>query len=253
MRYLIISPHLDDAVLSCGEFMKKVIMNHHCLTIVTVFTGSPDPELLSSPAKEFHQMCGLGVDAVAVRKREDERAMCLFRTDFFHLGFLEALYRMDNSGGWIYPSLDALYQQGLEKESDTIIALKGKLELFIGQADRVFVPFGLGNHIDHRIVRRAAEELMGQKAGNKLFLYEDIPYVCKDFDKDWIYDLANGYRAVLYEINEEEWRVKMQAVNCYESQLYMLWDTPEQMRFQLENMSVKYAEKGNRSIRFWTL
>src|SRR5579862_4211033 len=70
-RLLVISPHLDDAVLSCGALM----LAHPGATVATLFAASPDS--YSDPLNEHDTDCGFspGDDTMAVRRAEDVRAL----------------------------------------------------------------------------------------------------------------------------------------------------------------------------------
>jgi LmbE family N-acetylglucosaminyl deacetylase len=70
-RLLVISPHLDDAVLSCGS----LLLAHPGATVATLFAASP--ETYTDPLNEHDTDCGFapGEDTMAVRREEDARAL----------------------------------------------------------------------------------------------------------------------------------------------------------------------------------
>ena len=70
-RLLVISPHLDDAVLSCGA----LLLAHPGATVATLFAASPPA--YTDPLNEHDTDCGFrpGDDTMAVRREEDVRAM----------------------------------------------------------------------------------------------------------------------------------------------------------------------------------
>jgi LmbE family N-acetylglucosaminyl deacetylase len=70
-RLLVVSPHLDDAVMSCGA----LLLAHPGATVVTMFAASPAE--YSDPLNEHDQDCGFrpGDDTMAVRRDEDVRAL----------------------------------------------------------------------------------------------------------------------------------------------------------------------------------
>ena len=70
-RLLVISPHLDDAVLSCGA----LLLAHPGATVATLFAASPDA--YTDPLNEHDTDCGFhpGDDTMAVRRDEDVHAM----------------------------------------------------------------------------------------------------------------------------------------------------------------------------------
>lgn len=86
-RVVVLSPHPDDAVLSCGQFLSA----HPGTTVVTVFCGFPAS--YPDPPNAWARLSGFGPDddIVAVRRDEDRRALGLLAATPVHLdGFPEA-------------------------------------------------------------------------------------------------------------------------------------------------------------------
>ncbi len=85
-RVVVLSPHLDDAAISCGAFLST----HPGVTVVTVFCGVP-PTIIDPP-NWWSQLSGFGPgdDVVAARRAEDRRALARLRATPVHLdGFPE--------------------------------------------------------------------------------------------------------------------------------------------------------------------
>ena len=76
-RIVVVSPHLDDAVLGCGRFLSA----HPGATVVTVFAGNPPkyPE----PMRMWDVQSGFapGDDVMETRRNEDDAALALRRCD----------------------------------------------------------------------------------------------------------------------------------------------------------------------------
>jgi LmbE family N-acetylglucosaminyl deacetylase len=70
-RIVVVSPHLDDAVLSLGAAMARAASADW--TVITVFAGDPDSTDAAGP---YDRRCGFltAADAAIVRRREDQRA-----------------------------------------------------------------------------------------------------------------------------------------------------------------------------------
>ena len=70
-RLLVISPHLDDAILSCGA----LLLAHPGATVATLFAASPAE--YTNPLNEHDTECGYqpGDDTMAARRDEDVCAM----------------------------------------------------------------------------------------------------------------------------------------------------------------------------------
>jgi len=91
-RVVIVSPHLDDAVLGCANFMAA----HPGATVITVFAGNP-PEYPTSPMRKWDVQSGFapGDDVMETRRREDDAALAILDATPVHLDFVEHTY---NSG-----------------------------------------------------------------------------------------------------------------------------------------------------------
>ena len=147
---LVISPHLDDAVLSCGRW---IAARPGCV-VVTVCAGAPrDPSLRTG----WDARSGFGGagEAVAARRLEDARA----------LGLLGAAPR------W----LD--FADGQYGESVPAAALAEALReaLRAARPEAVLYPLGLF-HPDHRLAHDAAVAALDGLGVAEAYAYEDVPY-----------------------------------------------------------------------------
>ena len=250
-KNIFISPHLDDAVVSCGEYIKKLKNHKEDILVITVFTGAPSAELLSAVAKQFHGAWGLGDDAVLARKKEDEAAMKLLNVDYIYLDEHECLYRIDRQGKSKYNQISEIHTNDFSKDMDTIERLNSRLvEIFDKlEVGKVFVPLGIGRHIDHIVSRKCIEDI-AENRPLEIFYYEEIPYVCTGQDAGWKVDLTKGLVCSIVNITDEEWLHKVEGINCYKSQLGIMWGCEEKQMNQLNEASQKYS-KDCRSIRFW--
>ena len=156
-RVVVLSPHLDDAVLSCGMFLAA----HPGTTVVTVFCGFP-AEILDPP-NWWAQISGFGPgeDVVAARRAEDERALDRLAAVPRHLdGFPERDLQPDEPIATATQVADAL--------AEVIDDLEPSLLL---------VPMGLANP-EHVCVHDAAlmvRERLGDD-GPSWIAYQDIAY-----------------------------------------------------------------------------
>jgi len=63
MDWVFLSPHLDDAVLSCGGFIFELIQKGERVEICTICAGDPPPGELSPLAEMLHQRWGVTAQA----------------------------------------------------------------------------------------------------------------------------------------------------------------------------------------------
>lgn len=87
MHALLISPHLDDAVFGCGEWLQA----HPGTRVVTVFAGNPAHD---TPLTDWDARCGFEAtrDVVAARRAEDRAALAVLGAEPLWLDFLDSQY-----------------------------------------------------------------------------------------------------------------------------------------------------------------
>src|SRR6266480_1351904 len=104
-RILVLSPHLDDAVLGCGHLLAA----HSGSTVLTVFAGAPDtyPESMTW----WDQMAGFsrGDDPLVARRREDADALDELGAKPIWLDFVEHQY-LDRDD-WVRPAAIVLRER----------------------------------------------------------------------------------------------------------------------------------------------
>lgn len=90
-RIAVVSPHPDDAVLSCGQFLAA----HPGATVVTVFAGAPDR--YPNPPSWWSTLAGFGPgdDITAMRRAEDADALGHLDATPIWLDFLESQFDPD--------------------------------------------------------------------------------------------------------------------------------------------------------------
>ncbi len=151
-RLVVISPHLDDAALSCAGLL---IARPGCV-VATVYTGVPEDTGMQT---DWDRRCGFANAGQAMRARagEDRRAMEYVRAERVTLDFVDGQY---------VPCADV----ELPALTERLLRL-----VTCERPDGVLIPLGLLHH-DHVRVSDAAllvREVCGEAAW---FAYEDVPY-----------------------------------------------------------------------------
>ena len=176
---LVLSPHLDDAALSCGALLART----EPLTVLDVFTQRPEPEQVT----DWDRRCGFrgSDDAIAARWAEEQAA---FAASPHHFAAVDLL--------------DVQYTSGPREEVD-VSRIARAVDAWlreVGGAATVAVPVGAGtppgvsrslltrlrakragtfafdNSPDHLFVRDAVLGHLRGRAEVDLVLYEDYPY-----------------------------------------------------------------------------
>lgn len=183
-KLFFISPHLDDAAFSLGSYMSKA-RSRNKLVVVNVFTRGGLAHTLS--ARAFLHQCQVGdVNKLfALRRREDNSALHGIGAKVIDWGYIDALWRRKSKKsnlpaefGSIYPTYRWHVVGGkVSRHDDTLIhELQQKLLTLISGAGsdyHVYCPLGVGNHVDHLLVRAACEAVVPP---TRLVYWLDFPY-----------------------------------------------------------------------------
>jgi LmbE family N-acetylglucosaminyl deacetylase len=221
-RSVYLSPHLDDAVLSCGGLIHQ--QRDMRPLVITCFAGVPDYRVLSPFAAEQHQRWGEPADPIGQRRGEDAAALAHLGAAYEHWDYLDCIYRRDPvSGEFLYASEDALWGAVASQEGGLIGELATRLSQALARGGvQLYAPLAVGRHVDHQLVLRVALRL--RRRGWPVQFYEDYPYA-EDPQK-----LARARQrwttppdATIVWLAEEDLAAKTAAIRCYASQLDVLF------------------------------
>jgi len=245
--HVYVSPHLDDAVLSCGATIARLAAAAEDVTVVTVFAGTPTT--LPPLASALHRKWGL--QTVQARRVEDIQACELLGVDFEHLEYQDAIYRVDAAGKPHYRRLRLLHGPAAAEDGVVLESVARRLvDLLAGwPGAHIYGPAAVGSHVDHALTRRAVEiacRLLPQQEVKPL-LYEDLPYACRQEDPV----AAGPGREVLSACSAQDWDRKISAVERYSSQLDMLWPERDWVR-ELHQHSARIRSRDDHYVeRSW--
>ena len=241
-QHVILSPHLDDAPLSCGGAIHHWAQAGEPVLVVTCMAGDPPAGPLSDFAEFQHRNWELDAqEAYAARRAEERKALRILGATYRHLNFLDCIYRGDGKQFFYHSDADifgAVHPADRGLVEDLMVAFRDLSGLT--PATRVYAPLGIGNHVDHQLLRSAAQAWRG----NRVLFYEDYPYAERGVS-------AVGYSPVLTPLQEADLAAKVAAIDCYRSQISTLFGD----RTSMENRVWRYAERisGRRGYaeRFW--
>ncbi|HEX6290420.1 MAG TPA: PIG-L family deacetylase [Herpetosiphonaceae bacterium] len=173
-EHVYIAPHLDDAVLSCGGRIALQVDGGQPVLVVTICAGRPAASAELSPfAQYLHSAWALGDDPVGLRREEDRRALASLGCAGLHLGELDAPYRVAD-----YGARDAVFGTPVTGDplAEALEPILTQLHAQQPQA-RLYMPLGVGQHVDHQLV--CAAGLMLHEQGADVVWYEDAPYAAR--------------------------------------------------------------------------
>ena len=170
-RVIVLSPHLDDAILSCGGLLwhlRRHMPHVPCLVVSICTADSPLTTHARHPWRD-------AIAAPSVRRQEDRSAMSTLDCPYIHLGFLDAIDRMDRQGKPMYRQVFHVDSHPDDADHERELALTLR-RICAGPGPTLLVsPIGIGGHIDHVQCSRSATAL-GDHDGVSLLYYEDVPY-----------------------------------------------------------------------------
>ncbi len=225
MRWIYISPHLDDAVLSAGGLIHDQIRAGNQVEIWTILCGVPPTEELSPFAQVLHFQWGIPKveDLIRSRRAEDEKACQLVGAKPVYFDYLDCIYRRGKNDDWLY---SYIFVPPHEDEADLPARIAESISARLEPTDQLVCQLGLGSHVDHIVVRRAVELIQ-----RPLLYYVDIPYLFKT-PEEFSPNTA-GMKANAYAVSEAGLGAWQEAIAAYESQISSLFESPEHMRSQI--------------------
>jgi LmbE family N-acetylglucosaminyl deacetylase len=231
---IYLSPHLDDAALSCGGRIFQQTAQGQRVLIVTIMAGEPEPGHVSEYAQTLHDRWELPPEVVAARRAEDVAACQILGADYLHLNIPDCIYRTDpESGRDLYGDWAGITGQIHPLEQNLIQDLVNQFAA-LSPHRQMIAPLAIGNHVDHQIVRQAAERC----CGTRLVYYEDFPY-SQDAAAHAavIPPTSRFWRHQLIPLSEEAIQVKIKAIAAFTSQLSTFFDG----RVDLEDQIIRHT------------
>jgi LmbE family N-acetylglucosaminyl deacetylase len=171
----VISPHPDDAVLSCW----LTLTAPGEVTVINLFTGLP---VHGSPVSWWDGLTGATDPTLRMSERlaEDRRALALAGRQSVNLDFVDDQYR-----------------DGTQPLEGIVEELRARLT----PGATVLAPAGIGGHPDHLLARSAALRL--HHSGHQLALYAELPHaICHG----WPQEVHGGSRDARLSTADVDWQ-----------------------------------------------
>jgi LmbE family N-acetylglucosaminyl deacetylase len=187
--FLALSPHLDDAILSCGALLTYAGQRVP-VTIATFFTEAAPPPYTVSASQYLHQVGIRDAEHLyRARRAEDGRVLEGMGVAWRHAGLTDAPFRRKprtRPGRWwpsrrlpaelvhVYPTYRLHVASGriAADDTDTVHRAVGFIETLLSERRAlVLAPAGVGRHVDHVLVRTAAN-----LCSERVIYYSEFPY-----------------------------------------------------------------------------
>ena len=221
MKWIILSPHLDDAVYSCGGFIWDLTNAGQEVEVWTICGSDPPPGPLSPFAASLHSDWDLSANAYQVRRQEDQDALQILGAKPRYLSYLDCIYRQSIVNEYYYVNEIAIFGGLDAREIGLINQLSAELLSELPTDARIIAPLGIGNHVDHELTRKAANRL-----SRTVFYYADYPYARESEGREILRFLnsSDDWSAEIFPVSSEGFFKWIQASRSYESQFSIFWE-----------------------------
>ncbi len=166
---VILSPHLDDAVLSLGGLIGREVAAGRDVEVVSCFTSGPPLDTIVPAHRVFGDY--------SMRRAEDERAMRVLGARHRWLDLHERIWRqpaLPPSG--VFPTHVFRTPDRMDDFAELKSIRAAIASILEAGATVVYAPLAIGHHVDHVEVALAAlRETLGSGAFDRIKFYED-PY-----------------------------------------------------------------------------
>ncbi len=227
-NYCFVSPHLDDALLSCSQLISSLSKKRE-LIVINVFTDAPN---VKSTISAWWYLKKLGYKNASIlykrRREEDRSAYKKLHISPINLGFVDALWRKKEKHGLlqmletVIPELSVIYPTykyhittGRLSPLDwsTMKNITQQIKQITNvKNDYIFAPLGIGNHVDHILVHNVCKAL-----SKNIIYYSDFPY------NIWLNNYGKppkGYQKIVVTVDLIK---KREQIASYQSQFLHLF------------------------------
>jgi LmbE family N-acetylglucosaminyl deacetylase len=249
-RSIFLSPHPDDAVLSCGGWIYQLAEAGERPIVITIFGGDRPVDVpLSDFARSLHERWQLGDDASARRRDEDRAACDRLGCYLIQLPFADAVYRVDEGHRHLYDSEEAIFGEVRDGEAIDRVADAVQVRVRRVSNAQLIVPLTAGHHVDHVITRLAAERLNAE-----LIYYEDYPYAEQPERMAQTWERTNGsadeWVSESIGLSEAALHAKSEAFLQHRSQISTFYRNAEEARQRMRAYA-EFVGQGQPAERYW--
>lgn len=242
MKWIYLSPHLDDIALSCGGLVWEQSQAGAAVSIWTICAGDPPGGSLSAFAASLHARWQTQPQAAQERRQEDFLSCQQMGADYRHFTVPDCIYRRGPEGEFLYDSEESLFGELHPQEQILAANLADQIAAGLAPEDQLVSPLTLGHHVDHQLTRAAAERL-----GQSLWYYEDYPYAEKASQALAALGEA-GWKPVVHAVSPAGIRAWQASIAAHRSQISTFWPDLETMQSAVQRY---YQQRGG--ICLWRL
>lgn len=163
MTSLVVSPHLDDAILSLGGTIARWVRGGERVVIATVYTTGPALADVPEAMRKFADY--------ATRRAEDAAACAAVGAEVRYLDRIERAFRRP-----FLSAMECFTTPDSRAGFATLPEVTAAIDSLLGSDfDRIVLPLGIGNHVDHVETLLAASDCIAARGlASRVAFYEDF-------------------------------------------------------------------------------
>lgn len=227
MQTIFLSPHFDDIALSCGGLVWQKSQAGEQVSIWTICAGEIPAGPLSEFAIKLHTRWQTGGQAVEQRRIEDIASCNILGADYRHFSVPDCIYRFTETkeitGEQPVTARHHLYSEETflgpihPAEEALIEDLARLLKKEIPEKAVLVSPLAIGGHVDHRLVRRVAEQ-----TGRQLLYYADYPY-CVQSSQEVAQLTQKNWPKIIHPLSLAGLQAWQDSIAAHASQISTFW------------------------------
>ena len=243
MRWIYLSPHLDDAVLSAGGLIYEQTRSGISVEIWTFMCGYAPESDVSPFAQLLHDLWGFSSaeETTRMRREEDMNAAAILGARTIHFDFLDCIYRRGANGEWLYSDITTPPRP---QDAELPSQLAAEIRKHLQPEDVLVCQLAVGSHVDHVLVRQGAELVR-----HPLVYDIDVPYIF--YKPEELEPRSRDMEGSIHPVSEEGLARWKEAMLAYKSQIPVLgeaFDSPENAQNSLQTYWAEH--RGIRLLQF---
>lgn len=234
-KWIFLSPHYDDVVLSVGGLVWELTNKGDQVEIWTICAGDPPADKpLSDYGQMLHMFFELGEQDVPYSRSLEDAACCqLLNAGYHRYTVPDCIYRYHPNTGQAMINVPDDISLPLEPDESYLIApVADFLRKNIPNQCELVVPLAVGNHRDHVLTRKAAERLNLQ-----MWHYVDYPYIIRE-QVDLAKFIPDGAEQFTVTVSPHALLAWQDGFACHKSQIILLFPDEAEMRQFIETYAV---------------
>jgi LmbE family N-acetylglucosaminyl deacetylase len=254
--HIFFSPHFDDAVLSCGGTIHKLVQGGQEVQVLNIMAGEPTTIPDTPIVRDVHARWKAGDNPVKARQQEDALAVKRLGADVVNSEWPDCIYRtLVGTNIPCYPTAASIFGEvhPFDKAA-TLYTWFSSSEL--KSTSTIYGPLGVGHHVDHQVVRNIGIIFKRERPSLALKFYEEYPYTRDTMATKQalalMRRLAPDIRLELetVELSDVGVQAKVEAIACYKTQISSFWPDLQVMEKEVRDMAMR-AGDGVPAERYW--